>query len=346
MRVLQVASSLYDWGGIERYVAYLTEGLIERAHQVTVACPPNSPLDTKIITEKRAIEAKGKFQPALLAAYLRLFKEQKFDVVHVHFSPDFVLPAMAARMRRQKGVVLTRHVVLPWSARKVRLYTKLFQHIIPVSDAVQRKLEQSGVPREMMTVAKAGVPPFPAAQNRDEARQQLNFKKEEFSVASFGRLVQDKGVDQLLQLGQIEGVRVDIFGDGPERAELEKSKGPNVHFHGFVPDVSQAMAAVDCVAIPSRWEEAFPYSALEAMASGKPIVATNMGGLPEMVQPDVNGFLFEVDDLETLAQAIQTLKSNRDLAGKLGETGREIQTAEYTIPKMAERIEAVYQKLT
>jgi glycosyltransferase involved in cell wall biosynthesis len=349
MKILQVGSGLFDWGGIERYVAYLTQGLIERGHAVCVTCPQGTPLDQRVSTTKACISIRRQVQITAFAQYLRFFREHKFDVVHVHFNPDFYAAALAARLARQGPVILTRHVALPWSPVKVRRYTRLFDHIIPVSHAVERKLAESGVPASQMTVAKAGSPPLEPTLDRAAARAELGLAPGEFSVGSFGRLVPEKGIAHLIEATRNlpAHVRFDVFGEGPQRRALESQAATlgvtdKVRFRGFVSEVANAMLAVDCVAIPSTWDEAFPYAALEAMSVARPIVASRSGGLPEIVEEGRTGLLVEKGNAEQLATAIRSLADSPDAAQAMGERAKAIQLADYTVPRMAERIEAVY----
>lgn len=337
MKVLQVASSLYDWGGIERYVRYLDEGLTDRGHQVQVVCPPGSPLDER--SPKKILHGNpGQFSLKTYLNYRRIGKGFRPDIAHIHFSPDFVMPALALRQTTKAKILMTRHLVLPWSPAKVKRYTKLFDHIIPVSEAVEKKLGGSGVPKEMMTVAKAGVP--------EPLLTQQPMPSGPLRVGSFGRLVPQKGIEVLLQaVEQLPEIYVDIYGSGPHEQALRGMATGNVTFHGFVPDVSQAMSEVHCVCVPSTWDEAFPYSILEAMAMGRPVVASRVGGLPEVVEDGGTGRLFDRGDAEGLGKVLSELGKDLDSLAKMGKRGREVQQAEYTLPKMAERIESVYRKV-
>jgi len=339
MKVLEVASSLRDWGGIERYVLYLSQGLIARGHEVEVTCTPGSPLAQKLEFKHHRLALRGKHSLVALGGYLRLLRVGKYDLLHVHFSPDFLMPAYAARLTGKPKVVLTRHVALRWSSRKVRLYGKLFDHIIPVSHAVERKLKESGIPEGRMTVAKAGCPALERTRPVANTREQLGMK--DFAVGCFGRLVKEKGVETLLGTS---GQELHIFGDGPRKVDLEKQAASRecTKFHGYVQDVSDAMGAVDAVAIPSVWEEAFPYAALEAMSLARPIVASEIGGLPEMVTDGINGLLFAPGDSADLNCKLEELRSDPSYAAKMGEAGKLLHEAEYTIPRMSERIETVF----
>lgn len=346
LRVLQVASSLYAWGGVERYVAYLTQGLADRGHRVEVACPAETPLARRLPGRTASIQMRRKLDFAGFAAYLRLFRANRYDVVHGHFSPDFTLPAMAARMTRQPLLVMTRHVSLRWNRRKAQSYAKLWDHIIPVSDSVKRRLEESGIPASRMTVAKAGSPPLARTRPREATRAELGFAPDEFVVGSFSRLTPEKGIEVLIDAAaMVPDLKVSVFGDGPSVGELrlraEKLAG-RVRFHGLIQDVADAMGAVDVVAIPSVWEEAFPYAALEALALAQPIAASRIGGLPEIVEDGTNGRLFETAQPVDLARVLVSLRD--DPAGRqaLGLAGQDLYRREYTVERMAERIEAVY----
>ncbi|MEQ1822926.1 MAG: glycosyltransferase family 4 protein [Fimbriimonadaceae bacterium] len=341
MKILQVGSALHDWGGIERYLLYLTQGLAERGHEVWATVPPGSPLDKKLTCNKAHISLKRQFQFSLLPAYMRFFRRHKFDVVNTHFSPDFIVPAIAARLAGQRNTVLTRHVVLYWKPAKVRRYTRLFESFIGVSDAVKVRLTDSGVPADRIAVAKAGCPALEATLPVETVRAQMAIPG--FSVGFFGRVVDDKGVRTLAEAAKsLPPETMHVFGDGPLLSELKKEGGP-VRYHGRVEDVANAMTAMDAIVIPSLWEEAFPYSALEAMSLGKPVLATRSGGLPEMVQEGVNGHLFEKRDAGKLVEIIRELSQNPDHVAKLGAAGQEIHRSTYTIACMAERMEAAYE---
>lgn len=350
MRVLQVASALYDWGGIERYVAYLAEGLSSRGHKVHATVPKGSPLDQRLKCRKDHLSLKRQFSARALLGYLKLFREVEYDVVHVHFSRDFVMPAIAARMTRQPLVMMTRHVALPWSKSQVARYTKLYDHIIAVSDATKKHLVASGVKPGMVTVAKAGCPALKPEQLREPLRAMMGIAKDDFAIGSFGRLVKEKGISTLIQAVPHlpDKTRIEIFGDGPLRAELEAEAAQvapgRIKFHGFVEGIDDRMNAMDAVAIPSVWEEAFPFAALEALSLGKPIIASKVGGLPEIVQHQRTGLLFEKEDADSFAKCVRHLQEVPNLRAAIEENARKLHRSDFTVDAMAERIEHAYHR--
>jgi glycosyltransferase involved in cell wall biosynthesis len=343
MKVLQAASSLYDWGGIERYVHYLDQGLTARNHEVLVVCPDHSPLAARA-KHLASVSNRFKYSMRTYIGYRRVIHEWKPDIVHTHFSPDFLIPARVAKSAKSK-CVMTRHLVLPWKPSRVKLYSHLYDGVIPVSEAVKRALVGSGFPEKKLYVAKAGVP------NAEISGASPPLPTDPVRIGFFGRLVEEKGVDVLIRGIQLTGTaRAEIYGTGPCESKLkglakELNLSDRVRFHGFVEDVVPAMASVDAVCVPSVWQEAFPYSVLEAMALGKTVIASKVGGIPEVVQDGLTGWLFPERDARVLAHRIEEIRDNRASVRTMGEAAQKVQRSEYTIDKMAERIEAVYDRL-
>lgn len=339
MEVCQVGSSLHDWGGIERYLVYLNSALSQRSHDVTSVVPFGSPLDQRTAGTKAHISLKRQYQVSLLPTYLKFFRSRRFDVVNTHFSPDYVIPAIAAKVAKQPCRILTRHVVVPWKPSKVKRYASLFTHFLGVSNTVGRMLMECGLPESRVLVAEPGCPPLAPTLSRDESRQQLGIS--DFAAGFFGRMVADKGVSMLLEAGpRLLNATIHAFGDGP----LRGASGEGVTFHGRVTEVDNAVSAVDSVVIPSMWEEAFGFSAIEAMSLGKPIIATKSGNLAELVIPGLNGLLVEKADSIGLAHCINALACDPEQVAQLGRAGMEIQRTRFLVEHFGERVETAYAK--
>jgi glycosyltransferase involved in cell wall biosynthesis len=344
MKVLQVASSLYDWGGIERYISYLMEGLEELGHEVELVCPANSPLDSRATGKHHHFSLRGQFHLGAIGWFRRFFQDNRYDVVHAHYSPDYVIPVRAAKRSGIRAVIMTRHLANPWNRLKSRAYQSTFDRIVAVSDAVRESLlKDSFVDPAKVTVAKAGCP-TPTIGGRGASRKKLGI--EGFAAGYFGRLTVEKGVADLVEAAEAlpSDSNVHIFGTGPQEQELRRLANPSrVHFHGFIPDVADAMNAMDVIVVPSTWAEAFPFSVLEAMASGRPVIGTKVGGIPEQVTDEVTGRLVPPNSPGDLAAAINWMRENAEMADAMGKKGKEVLESHYSISAFAKRMENVYE---
>ncbi len=165
----------------------------------------------------------------------------------------------------------------------------------------------------------------------------------------FGRLSFEKGVDTLIRaVPEIGGGELWIVGDGPEREELESlAAGPcagRIRFTGYKTgdELKRILAGSQFVVLPSRCYENLPFSVMEAFASGKPVVATYIGGIPEMVDDGENGYLFPLGDVHALADRLERLLGDPGRRSEFGRRGREKAERLYNRDGHYERIMEVY----
>lgn len=167
-----------------------------------------------------------------------------------------------------------------------------------------------------------------------------------------GRLSPEKGVDVLVRaMGETpEGVELDVAGDGPSRGELERAAADlapgRVRFHGRL-DKSAVAALVRgarAMVVPSRWHENQPMTILEAFAAATPVVATNLGGMPELVRDGVEGRIVPPNDSTALARALTGLAEDADGAREMGERARQRFSAEFTGDVHLAGLAAVYDE--
>ena len=164
-------------------------------------------------------------------------------------------------------------------------------------------------------------------------------------VGCVARLSGEKGVDVLLKAaGRLPDVGFVIAGDGPEREGLHRQSPPNVQWLGRVPETKAVYAAAAVMAIPSR-QEGQGIVALEAMASGKPVVASRVGGLAEMLTDGETALLVPVEDADALAAALTRLRNDPALRARLAANGRALVEETYDIRRMVEAVEQVYRTL-
>lgn len=342
MRVLHIASSMPDdWGGIERYVATLSAAQAAQGVDVEVAAWPGSPLSQRLTVPQVPARVPRKFRWAGLPDYLRLFSTRRYDVVVPHFSPDYDVPLIAARMCGQGGVVVTRHLAVPLRRSRARSLARLADGFIGVSRAAADSLIASGISASRVVAVHGGCQPLVSTRDRDEVRREYGM--EGFAVGFFGRLVEEKGILTAAEaLRSVPEARLHVFGDGPLMGDLQAMD--HIAVHGKIDNVADAMAAVDAVVLPSQWAEAFSVALLEAMSLGKPIVASAVGGVPEAVTDREEALLVPPGQPLAIASAIRSLAEDPAQARWLGAAAREKFFSTYTPAHMAKRLTGAYRR--
>ena len=167
-----------------------------------------------------------------------------------------------------------------------------------------------------------------------------------------GRLSYEKGIDVLIRAAaSLDTGRLFIVGEGPVENELRALAGRvgagRVEFLGFRSgeELEHLIARSQFVVLPSRWYENLPFSIMEAFASGKPVIATDLGGIPEMVEDGVNGFLFPNGDVKALTERIRRLLSDHALRAEMGKRAREKAERLYNRETHYEKVMKVYEKV-
>jgi glycosyltransferase involved in cell wall biosynthesis len=202
-----------------------------------------------------------------------------------------------------------------WAVRRA-------QHVFTPSAYLRGLVLDWGVSPGRVTVSPNPAPAVPPLPSRDELR--TTYALEGPTVAFAGRLMAAKALDvALASMALVPDARLVIVGDGPDRPALERQRdelglGARVRFLGSRSreDVLRVFRAADCVLLSSRWEN-FPHVIVEALAVGTPVVATSVGGVPEVVHDGENGLLAPADDPEALADAIRRLLGDDELRARL-----------------------------
>jgi glycosyltransferase involved in cell wall biosynthesis len=345
-RVLLVSGPVA--GGMRRHLEALVSGLLPRGYDVAVATPATVELEPLVawfpfeLGERPRPFADTQALRSLRAAV----REWRPEVVHAH-GVKAALLALALPLPGRPHVLVTFHnlwhggpLTLPlrWLASRAAA-------IIVVSEAVGRRLEECGVRHRQLAVVPNGVdldrfPPSPPRSSDGP-----------FTALFLGRLTEEKGVPVLLEVVQSLPreplIRVVAAGDGPLRSSLEAAAGQSegrLSFVGPRQVVTPLYHAADAVVLPSR-SEGHPMTALEAMACGLPVVASRVGGLPEIVVDGETGLLVPPGDAPAMVLALVTLASDRERAREMGSAGRARIEALFSEQRMLERVEAVYNRV-
>lgn len=250
------------------------------------------------------------------------------------------LPCLRAGCVSVAGLARTRVQLGLW-----RRWREVFPVIVANSDALAVRLRAEGVP--VSAVIHNGTPPR-------EPRPPLERPP---VVAYAGRLVGKKGVDVLLDAmarlrERVPDCRLIIAGDGPDRSAIEERVAglglqDRCVLTGYLneEEMERCLAAAWVHAVPSRYDEPFPNTAIEAMMRGTAVVASAVGGCPEIVRHGVTGLLVPPGDPGALADALETILSDRELAARMGEAARSAAVRDFGTDRMLDAFEATYHSL-
>jgi glycosyltransferase involved in cell wall biosynthesis len=309
------------------------------------------------------IAAGPDLNPALLGSLWRELRAFRPDLVHTHLIHADLHGQLVARLAGIPGVSSVHSTHDFYGRQPYRsaatIAGRSARVTIAISDHVQRFLERLHIARPggVRTVhygIDASQWPSPASA-RARARERLGLGVGDVAVGIASRLVPHKGHDLLLRAHadaacQAPGMRLLIAGDGPMRGALERralSRNGAVQFLGFVADVRSFMGACDVIVFPSLPEfgEGFGLAALEAMACEVPVVASRVGGLPEVVEDGISGFLRDPDDVDGMAAAATAILRDPVQHTAFARAGLERVRRHFCAGRVVPQYEAYYEKV-
>jgi L-malate glycosyltransferase len=341
-RVLQVVLSLTP-GGTEHLVVEICRRLAPE-FGVAVCCLDNegewaADLQARGV-EVRALRRRPGFRPQVGRAIAQFAEERQIDVLHCHQYSPFVYGRFATVWNRRLKIVYTEHGRLSDArpSRKRRLVNPWLSRfdgsIVAVSHELREYMIDARFPRDRVDVVHNGVEPaaVPSGADRRRARHELGLDDRAFVVATVARLDPVKDLTTLLEAFAIVRRRVPsaqllIVGDGPERDCLaaraaQPDLAGSVHLTGYRSDVRALLPAADVYA-SSSISEGVSITILEAMAAGIPVVATAVGGTPEVFPEEAaGGILVPCRDSERLATAIASLALDPRRRAAMAAAGR------------------------
>ncbi len=354
-----------DYGGMETVLVNQIQKMSDAPYRHAVIClsghgrfarrlPPTVPV---VDIGKRP----GK-DPAAYARLWRALRQLRPQLVH-----SYNLAALEiAPLARLAGSCVV-HAEHGWTAdrasvpQKYRLLRRAMSPFVDRFVAVSRDLENwlredVGIAPAKLACIHNGVDPAPlsdALVARDEARRRLGVPQDAFVVGTVARLDPVKAhallieaVGRLAAAKKAPPVRLYIVGEGEERPRLEaliegRGLGSLVHLPGARDDIAQWLAAFDVFALPS-WNEGVSIAALEAMAAALPVVATRVGGNPEVVAHETTGWLVPAGDVEALAEALARYRDAPELRLVHGRAGRARMQAEFSLHAMVQAYTGLY----
>ncbi|MFI5005820.1 MAG: glycosyltransferase [Solirubrobacterales bacterium] len=359
-RVAYVIWSL-GLGGAEQVVIRLAAGLDRRRFEPLICClDERGSFATQAEDAGVEVVAMGKRGPLDAGAahrLARLLRSRRIQVVHTHLWGGNVWGRLAALWARVPTIVASEHNLDTWKKRHHFLIDRALApattRLVAVSGQVRDFYEARGVGRGRWQVVYNGVDAHPGpARGRGAARRELGLPADAPVVALIGRLVPAKAPDVFLRAVAQAALRVPtlsalIVGDGPLRAELEGEAqrlglAGRVVFLGVRKDVPELLSGLDAVLFSSV-REGFSLTMLEAMAAGVPVIATEVGGTPELITHGRTGLLVPPGQPEQLAQALVGLLLDPAGAAAIRAAARKSVEERFSLSSMVEAHAQIYE---
>ncbi|MCM8526761.1 MAG: glycosyltransferase family 4 protein [Lentisphaeraceae bacterium] len=368
-------------GGAQENTLFSCRGQIANGHEVTLATGPTTGPEGKLLEEQNIEGLKVDIFPNMIRAlnpltdfkaYLDLkkyFKEQKFDVVHTHASKAGIIGRAAAWAAKIPVVVHTVHGPAFHRYEKAwrnKLYisaekfaAKRCHKIVCVADAMTKQFLDAGISKaEMYRTVYSGMnlDDYLNLEQDNTLRDTYGIPADAIVIGKIARLFELKGHEYLIKAAKelVEHnskVHFLLIGDGLLRSEIEeeiKKLGLEKHFHfsGLIPprDVPKHTAAMDIVCHLSL-REGLPRAVVQGLAAGKPVVAYNLDGAPEVVFDDETGYICPPESVNEVSDALKKLIDSSELRQKLGLAGRQLVSEKFNWQKMVDDLEEVYAEL-
>jgi glycosyltransferase involved in cell wall biosynthesis len=383
VRVLRVIARL-NMGGPALHVAYLTAGLAERGYETTLVAGSLARGEDSMafvadelgIEVERIEELHREISPLRDAVAIlrlaRLIRRVRPHILHTHTAKAGAVGRLAALLAGDARPLIVVHTfhghVLrgyfdPLRTAGFRLLERWLATkttaLVAVSPQVRDDLVSLGVaPRERFVVVRLGIEleqRVAAEQDgRGESRRVLGIGPDRFAVGWIGRMTGVKRTDDVLRaFRRLRDRGVDaclcMIGDGPDRPAVERRAHElglmrDTLFLGYQEEVAPFYAAFDAMILPSI-NEGTPVSAIEALAAGRPVVATRVGGVPDVVREGEDGFLVEPGDVDALADRLARLAADPELRERLGAAGRARVVPRYSVERLVDDIDLLYRSL-
>jgi glycosyltransferase involved in cell wall biosynthesis len=368
LRVLHV-QKIARMGGSERHLLTLLPALREAGVDARILVPAAQEAD-QVIAPLRArrvpttvVRAGPDFNPLLIGALVREIRSFRPDLLHTHLIHADLHGQLAAGLARV-GRVSSVHSTPAFYRREpyramARAAGRFSGATIAISEHVRRFVEDLRLARaRRIEVVPYGIDAseWPLSQpERDRARAALGLASDDVAVGIAARMIRGKGHAFLLDAHRAAAqrnprLRLVMAGDGPLRQGLERdatrSANGSVRFLGYLSDVRAFMNACDVLAFPTEpaLGEGFGLAALEAMASGRPVVATAVGSLPELVKARETGILVTPGAVDELSAALLELAGDGRLRAEMGGRAQIRARTVFSVEAMVDRTLAVYAR--
>jgi len=354
-------------GGTERQLVNIIKGLYGKSEyyiEVSVlykSGPIAKDLNTLGI-KINYINMKSIYDLFGISRLSRIMKNNNFDIVHTFLFDANFIGAISAKLAGVHNIISSRRDTDVWKTKRhilaERLGAKLSRHIIANSNACREfVIKQEKIDLSKVQVINNGIDLdiFSRKENNENLKQELGIHEDYCVITAVGTLSDKKGQKYFLKAAHkisddFNKTRFILVGNGPIRSELKKltielELSKKIIFTGFRNDIPEILSITDIFCLSSTYESS-PNAILEAMAFELPVVATSVGGIPEIVIDQKTGILVPPENHVILADALIKLIKDKDLGNKMGQEGRRIVEKKFNINRMINDYDNLYNQFS
>ena len=364
------------FGGGERVFSQVIRGLNKEKFDVFVACQPGGIFEEKLREVGIKIEPldmTSRYNLGTISQLKKIIETKNIQIVHSQDGRADFFARIAGKIANVPIIISS--VAMLVEGYDVNIFRKVLyilmdrwsercvDKFIVLSEVLRHTLiERHRIEPEKIVKIYNGIEIDEYKPNNERGiriedsglRKEFGFRNDVPVIGTIGRLVWQKGFEYLIKaipkiVKDLPEAKFLIVGEGPLREKLEElgkrlKVKDNIIFTGFRSDIKEILASIDVLVMPSLLE-GLPMVLLEGMAMAKPIVATNIDGISEVLENGKTGLLVPPKDTDTLAEAIIEILNNKTKASHLGQNARKIVEEKFSVEKMVEQIEWVYEGL-
>ncbi|MDE4541581.1 glycosyltransferase family 4 protein [Thermoanaerobacterium sp. R66] len=367
IRVLHVVREAE--GGMKKHLLSILNGLDKDKYQLAVGCSFDKKTTDDLIEDGVSvyrvdicdgINFKKDF--AAIKKLRAIIDDFRPHIIHFHGAKASLVGRLASLGYNLKIAVTVHNFPNYKNMNKIKKYfyltinkylNKKTDAVVAVSYALKNAIvDEESIPSDKVRIVYNGIDVPQFIKEPLKLREKYDIASDTLIIGCVARLIPSKGVQDLIESLNILRGKVKAFvfiaGDGPYMEHLKDMardlKLDNVEFLGFIEDIFNFLSSIDIFVLPSH-SEGFGISVAEAMALGVPVIATDVGGIPEIVKNDENGIIVKSEAPKDLANAIEVLVLNEDLRNKFSKKGKEYILSNFSKEKMIKELDFLYDEL-
>jgi glycosyltransferase involved in cell wall biosynthesis len=352
-------------GGLEKTLTAVVLNLNKKKYNVSVWCLREGGFFAdKLVKEGidvNILHISTSRNPLSIYKLYRLLKSHKFDIIHTHAYSAGTIGRMSAFLAGVPVIISHNQNIYNYYNKYYHFVERLLSYItdgiICVSDVVKKFAnETQGIDTKKLVTIYNGIENVRSVSGKETSglRKELGIPVNYSVIGTIAQFSEKKGLGYLIRSASIllklrKDVNFLLVGDGTIMGELKQlchnlKIGENVIFAGERGDIPEMLSLIDIFVLPSI-REGLPLAILEAMACGKPVIATNVGGVPEVIKNGINGILVQPKDPDALHNAMKELLNDAAKRKKMGREGMDICAKSFSSKVMVDRIEELYETL-